>query len=836
MQIGLKLLNVLKTALGAFLRYAYTLNLGTSLRSATVSYYRFGRLLAEIFGTLGLIERAHPWRCGMALARPLDVLSYAWAKTDWRKPFTPATTLTFAITLLLGCGFLATLSTGISLGIGTSQAYASSIFAPTNPGTDLAMKYMSNAFGVTISGVPAPVVDGVVGGFQKMMALYSTAMLIIAGFILLYILLGVIAATAHEGKVGGSGFNTVWAPIRLIVAIGLLVPLPMAAGYNGYNSGQYIVMKVAELGSGLATNLWVPFATALANRGDVIATPNVPAATQSVLGVLRNEFCRVRYEKLRAIPELNMTEKALAIDPIETGASIVYYYKTTDGSGSNSFCGSTQYEKATEVDSLAKTISTAYEQAYFHMRSNVANMADQLNSDGYIQVIGAESPGMGNEEAIDLYIVSSLVTIITAYQNELALSLVNTQTEQDMKATNALSTEVSDAGWAGAALWFNTISRMNSELLSAARGIPSSSPPDLGRTGDKTGAPSKMSAMIQEGLDVLNQRLNNLQALMKQYGYDADSGSTVQYGAGTVKTSSVVAGLPPPSTGFSLSGGVGSFLSWVFESKFGGPFSIIGTGAESNLSTINPLAQLAQIGNWLIDKSMILLALAWGGSAIAAFTGSETLAAFTGGISALLTILGMVGFGAGILLMYVTPLLPFVRFMFGVAGWLINILEAIIAIPLVAIAHLNTSSSGISGDMARRAYFMIFSIFLRPALLIVGLVVSLMMFIVSIGILNDMYKAAVLGFMGTSTGGAGGGFSIIMYTVMYVGLAYGLCNLCFKLIEEIPNHAMNWIGQASSREIHQDEDFKRAMTHTGGEFINLSRTVISTPKSLVNKS
>jgi len=62
MQIGLKLLNILKTAPGAFLRYAYTLNLGTSLRSATVSYYRFGRLLAEIFGTLGLIERAHPWR------------------------------------------------------------------------------------------------------------------------------------------------------------------------------------------------------------------------------------------------------------------------------------------------------------------------------------------------------------------------------------------------------------------------------------------------------------------------------------------------------------------------------------------------------------------------------------------------------------------------------------------------------------------------------------------------------------------------------------------------------------------------------------------------------
>jgi conjugal transfer/type IV secretion protein DotA/TraY len=46
----------------------------------------------------------------------------------------------------------------------------------------------------------------------------------------------------------GKRANQIWAPIRLVFAIGLLVPIN-----GGMNSGQYIVIKVAELGSGMAS-------------------------------------------------------------------------------------------------------------------------------------------------------------------------------------------------------------------------------------------------------------------------------------------------------------------------------------------------------------------------------------------------------------------------------------------------------------------------------------------------------------------------------------------------------------------------------------------------------
>ena len=85
------------------------------------------------------------------------------------------------------------------------------------------------------------------------------------------------------------------------------------------------------------------------------------------------------------------------------------------------------------------------------------------------------------------------------------------------------------------------------------------------------------------------------------------------------------------------------------------------------------------------------------------------------------------------------------------------------------------------------------------------------MFIIGVSILNDMYKAAVTGWAGDLTTGTVGPFGMIIYTLIYVAIAYGLCNTCFKLIEEIPNGAMKWIGRSGLSEQHGDEEVQRAV-------------------------
>ena len=56
--------------------------------------------------------------------------------------------------------------------------------------------------------------------FISVLAFYSDAILIIAAMILFYHLTAMVAETAHHGQVMGKRANQVWAPIRLVVAIG----------------------------------------------------------------------------------------------------------------------------------------------------------------------------------------------------------------------------------------------------------------------------------------------------------------------------------------------------------------------------------------------------------------------------------------------------------------------------------------------------------------------------------------------------------------------------------------------------------------------------------------
>jgi conjugal transfer/type IV secretion protein DotA/TraY len=233
----------------------------------------------------------------------------------------------------------------------------------------------------------------------------------------------------------------------------------------------------------------------------------------------------------------------------------------------------------------------------------------------------------------------------------------------------------------------------------------------------------------------------------------------------------------------------------------------MGYGADANMSEVNPLAELAIIGDNLMTHSVALFGMA--GALFAA--GDDGKFIF---LALLLASFASIGFVAGIVLLYVTPLMPFIHFLFAVVAWIMSILEALISIPLVAVAHLTTKGEGVSGDLARTSYFMIFSIFLRPVLLIIGMVVALLMLSVAIGVLNDLFKSAITGYMGNKVNG---GFSVIMYTIMYVAIAFSLCNMCFKLIEDVPNRALTWIGQSGAREVTHDEQVARILGKSGDD-------------------
>jgi conjugal transfer/type IV secretion protein DotA/TraY len=124
---------------------------------------------------------------------------------------------------------------------------------------DLAGNFMDAVFGGTNSVISA--------GLGTMFSLYSNIMLIFAGIIVLWIIISSVAETARTGIPFGKQFNTIWAPIRLVVALGLLVPLG-----SGLNSGQYMVISLARWGSTQASTLWGSFASNMMINTSTTAT------------------------------------------------------------------------------------------------------------------------------------------------------------------------------------------------------------------------------------------------------------------------------------------------------------------------------------------------------------------------------------------------------------------------------------------------------------------------------------------------------------------------------------------------------------------------------------
>src|SRR5690606_4967734 len=101
----------------------------------------------------------------------------------------------------------------------------------------------------------------------------------------------------------------------------------------------------------------------------------------------------------------------------------------------------------------------------------------------------------------------------------------------------------------------------------------------------------------------------------------------------------------------------------------------------------HPLAQLSILGKWLIESSIrnmgMSLAFAVGGALPIPVAGPALAA-----ISKILLSVASVTLTLGFMLFYVLPFMPFLYFFFAVGGWVKGLFEAMVGVPLWALAHL----------------------------------------------------------------------------------------------------------------------------------------------------
>lgn len=154
--------------------------------------------------------------------------------------------------------------------------------------------------------------------------------------------------------------------------------------------------------------------------------------------------------------------------------------------------------------------------------------------------------------------------------------------------------------------------------------------------------------------------------------------------------------------------------------------------------------------------------------------------------------------GLGTMLAIYVPLIPFMVFTFGVIGWFLATIEAMVAGPLVALGIISPSGEHELMGKAQPAIMLLFNLFLRPSLMIFGLMAAMLLATVVLSMINTAWYSLVRPAVvsGTTSNAL---VTLVVLLTAYTTLVVAALNKCFAAVYLIPQQVMTWIsGQAQS--------------------------------------
>lgn len=211
------------------------------------------------------------------------------------------------------------------------------------------------------------------------------------------------------------------------------------------------------------------------------------------------------------------------------------------------------------------------------------------------------------------------------------------------------------------------------------------------------------------------------------------------------------------------------------------------------------MTQMRALGDnllWAAQSSMLAVAGASGlaGAKAAEWTAglgfsfSEALAAAGGTITMLIVSM----MGLGLMLSVYIPLIPTMVWTMAVLNWLLSVVEAVIAAPLFAAAHISPYGEEEIGT-AGEGYRLLASLAIRPMLMVIAIFVAIGLCNAMAGVVNDTFMPMVAG---AQSGSVVGIVKFVGIVSVYVLLMMGLTHACFALVHWLPDRVMLWLGRS----------------------------------------
>lgn len=727
--------------------------------------------------------------------------------------------------------------TAIVLLLLSSAALASVVPNPpgfTPPDSDLSVNFLGQVFG-TVGNVVHGTGGQILG---KMFDILNKGILVVAGLWISYTVMTVVIRSAQEGSFMGPNKNAAVILLRVAFGIALAVPSP-STGYSMLQDG---LMRVVTAGVALADDTWNAALTYMANGGTLNVSPSkkngLDADTTAAIlypadKVFTSAVCMLQSRQLaqqkRNEEEANNrnatngffvpvsaqpTNYDLYRDPTN---NVIYF----PGMG-NTLPFNPNNEKATcgsikGTGSFTTSDSTGKSQSWEAMNQLVVTLLPA--AERYNCVLNPNGAGCGGSDAnsINDQNATDMFSAILGYYN-LIEPYARLKQGNASKQLDFIDVAKKD-GWilAGRFYWDIASIDRKYEALSVINDMPSATGVDTDIL--KNNYPALFNLIENSRLP--NDRKNYSDAISGPDGY-VDKNSKLgiylqELGTGTTTGS---------TQGPHLN--VNKFVNDILKSIF--PIIL---PDFNHIDYARPIQFLMKLGHdclktasymWVEGITLISIL----GAVAGVCNSTNPLGVmFTNMVSWVKpVILGIAGalVVPGIILGYYLPLYPFIVFTFGAIGWLILVIESMVAAPLVAFGLTHPEGHDFLGR-AEQALILILSVFLRPVLMVMGLIAGMLVSYVAFrfvvygftGILHSVFVQSGTGTGATSvldaasrasvlTTGAGGGNVLAEFIVLptllviFSMIVYTITQHCFSLIYSLPDNIMQWIGSQAKQD------------------------------------
>ena len=619
----------------------------------------------------------------------------------------------------------------------------------------------------------------------KTFLIFNSVLAVIASILVLYYFIKLITRTAQAGTIGSS-VNS-WGVIRVVVGIAMLIPTP-----NGWSIAQLLMLYATTLGIGSANLATDEAVDALSLGTGMILEPATPDNTALAKQLFEMNLCAIAtnadYDRQAAMGiNVDPSWRQVSSNLPDNNGFII------QASGNRKQCGGAYIDlelledQDIDADSYvpgldSQTIYEAHVDALATMQTSMMTSAQQFVSQ-YLQsrtmTVSITDPTLAINQA--------------ARQYEATLTAVAQERDGDLDdLANSISEDVGEKGWWTLGAYYQTFAQANAKINSAVQG-----------------------AAVVKNETLPNNRNQTYEDVLVAYQAEmseSDASSPLAYNNPLApshgsSTLSQIISAPMQSL-------VNAITDLDFERRGG--------------DITNPLIKMKNLGD-----TILMTAGAIG-------TVHVTSGAVSEGLTSLPIVGGVFGFVDGIfetlspyiftivlslvivgfsLAIYI-PFVPFIIWFAAIINWLVVVVEAVVAAPLWAAAHLVSTGSGEEEGMGQRSlhgYLFLFNVILRPPLMVIAFFAAGAILVVGGLFLNEIFSTVVANVQYDAWTGI---FSVIGICFVYVILCSNLVHSCFNLVFIIPDQVISWIGGHASSSLGRDSNeqgnrYFGAMTRRG---------------------